>query len=209
MLVHKEEQPYELPENWEWVRLGSIFNIERGGSPRPINEFLTDDEDGINWIKIGNTSEKSKYINVSKEKIIKEGINKSRYVKKGELLLTNSMSYGRPYILNCNGCIHDGWLVLRPDTNLNIELFYYLLTTPYIKNVFDSEAKGSTVRNLNKDIVKEVYVPLPLIEEQKEIVRILESVLDRENRVSELLSLMKSISLLEKSILDKAFRGKI
>lgn len=210
MLVNEDEIPYKVPENWVWTRLEDIFRVERGGSPRPIKDFLVDSIDGINWIKIGDTELGKKYINSTKEKIKKEGIKKSRYVKKGDLLLTNSMSFGRAYILNCDGCIHDGWLVLQPEFDkISREYFYYLLNSRYMYLVFSELAKGSTVKNLNKDIVKTVAISLPPIEEQKEIVRILDKVFEEENKISELISLEEKVEILEKTILDKAFRGEL
>ena len=107
-----DELPFEIPESWEWVRLGSVLEIARGGSPRPIQQYLTTEPDGINWIKIGDTDKGGKYIYKTKEKIRPEGVTKSRMVHSGDFLLTNSMSFGRPYILKTDGCIHDGWLVL-------------------------------------------------------------------------------------------------
>ena len=94
------------------AKLGDLVQIARGGSPRPIKSFLTNSEDGINWIKIGDTEQGGKYIFTTKEKITQSGLAKSRYVKEGDFLLSNSMSFGRPYILRTSGCIHDGWLVL-------------------------------------------------------------------------------------------------
>ena len=114
----EEEIPFELPEGWEWERLGNISNIARGGSPRPIESYITDDKSGINWIKIGDTEKDGKYIYTTKEKIKKEGLSKSRYVESDDFLLTNSMSFGRPYILKTNGCIHDGWLVIGNIKNV-------------------------------------------------------------------------------------------
>ena len=108
------KRPFEIPNSWCWSRLGDINNIARGGSPRPIKDYLTDDKNGINWIKIGDTTREGKYIDSVKEKIRPEGMKKSRFVHKGDFLLTNSMSFGRPYILNVDGCIHDGWLVISP-----------------------------------------------------------------------------------------------
>ena len=108
------------------------MEIARGGSPRPIQNFLTDDPNGINWIKIGDTSKTGKYINSTKEKIIPEGMKKSRFVHKGDFLLTNSMSFGRPYILNIDGCIHDGWLVISNIYQLySMDYLYYLLSSPF------------------------------------------------------------------------------
>jgi len=96
--IADKEIPFEIPKSWEWVRLGEIVEIARGGSPRPIEQYLTTKSDGVNWIKIGDTEKDSKYINSTKEKIIYEGVFKSRLVYKGDFLLTNSMSFGRPYI---------------------------------------------------------------------------------------------------------------
>ena len=82
--------PFDVPDSWEWVRLGHVCEIARGGSPRPIKAFLTEDPNGINWIKIGDTDKGGKYINSTKERIIPEGVSKSRMVHAGDFLLTNS-----------------------------------------------------------------------------------------------------------------------
>lgn len=210
-IVAKEEEPYKLPSNWVWTRLGDIFTIERGGSPRPIKDFLVNDIDGINWIKIGDTELGKKYINSTKEKIKKEGIKKSRYVKKGDLLLTNSMSFGRAYILNCDGCIHDGWLVLKPILDkLNREYFYYLLNSRYMYNIFSELAKGSTVKNLNKDLVKTVTISLPPLEEQKRIVEKLDSLFEKIQKIKEIIEEVKEKTTSRReAILSKAFSGEL
>ncbi len=105
------------------VELGTICEIERGASPRPINEYITDEEIGINWIKIGDGNKSSIYINSTKEKITEQGAKKSRYVKKGDLILSNSMSYGKPYIMGIDGCVHDGWLIIKNIQNIINKLF--------------------------------------------------------------------------------------
>lgn len=87
----------------EWRTLGEISMIVRGASPRPIKNFITNDSNGIPWIKIGDVLPKSKYITNTQEKITKEGAEKSRFVHKGDFILSNSMSFGRPYILKIDG----------------------------------------------------------------------------------------------------------
>lgn len=167
-----EELHFETPENWQWVRLGSIVELERGGSPRPIKSFITTDIDGINWIKIGDVDKDGKYILKTNEKIKPEGVKKSREVYPGDFLLTNSMSFGRPYISQIHGCIHDGWLVLRnPETAFDIDFLYYLLSSTYLYNQFTIQASGSTVDNLNIDKVSSALLCLPPIAEQKRIVK--------------------------------------
>ena len=173
-----DEIPFEMPESWECVRLGAFNEIERGGSPRPIKQYITEDSNGINWIKIGDTIKGDKYIYSTKEKIKPEGMKKSRYVEEGDFLLTNSMSFGRPYILKTNGCIHDGWLVIK----LNDKLFYqdfmfYLLSSNFIFEQFSKLSAGSAVKNLKIDSVKKVFVPVPPLNEQKRIVKKIEEIL--------------------------------
>jgi len=164
-----------VKKDWEIKKLGDVCEIARGGSPRPIKDYITTDEDGINWIKIGDTDPSGKYIYTTSEKIKPAGLKKSRYVEAGDFLLSNSMSFGRPYVLQTNGCIHDGWLVLKNyQKSLYLDFFYYLLLSPNVQKQFEIEAKGSTVRNLNTEIVSNINVSYPPLEEQKRIVKILD-----------------------------------
>ena len=168
--IADEEKPFELPIGWEWERFGVIAGIERGGSPRPIQSFLTNDPDGLNWIKIGDTEKGGKYITSSSEKIRREGLSKTRMVFPGDFLLTNSMSFGRPYITQIEGCIHDGWLRISPPSSLNKDFLYVLLSSRFIRTVFEAAAAGGVVLNLNADKVRTVPIPLPPLAEQSRIV---------------------------------------
>ena len=109
------------------VRLGDKSLILRGGSPRPIQNYITTAPDGINWIKIGDVSISDKYIRKTNEKIKPSGVAMSRVVNPGDLILSNSMSFGRPYILQISGCIHDGWLAISDVENYFIPDFLYHL----------------------------------------------------------------------------------
>ena len=178
--------------NLKRLKLGNILLIQRGGSPRPIEDYITDDENGVNWIKIGDApANGSNRIVSAKEKIKVSGKSKSREVKKGDLILSNSMSFGKPYILEIDGCIHDGWLLLR-DTKKEFNLSYLceLLGSPNVLSQYKRLAAGSTVNNLNKDLVASVTVNLPCIEEQKKIADFLLSIDDiissQEERISTL-----------------------
>ena len=175
--VSEEEKPFEIPESWEWVRLGDITEIARGGSPRPIKDYLTDDPNGLNWIKIGDTDKGGKYINSCKEKIKPEGLKKTRMVHPGDFLLTNSMSFGRPYITNIEGCIHDGWLMISPYAGVFDQSYlYYVLSSAFAHKQFCDKVAGAVVQNLNSDKVADSIVPLPPLAEQKRIVEKIEEV---------------------------------
>ena len=176
--ITEEEIPFEIPESWEWVRLGDVSEIARGGSPRPIKEYLTDAPNGLNWIKIGDTDKGGKYINSCKEKIKPEGLKKTRMVHPGDFLLTNSMSFGRPYITNIEGCIHDGWLMISPYAGIfDQSLLFYVLSSAFAHKQFSDKVAGAVVQNLNSDKVADSFVPLPPLAEQHRIVEKLEQLL--------------------------------
>lgn len=176
--INEDEIPFDIPENWRWEKVGKVLGIARGGSPRPITSYLTNSDDGYNWIKIGDSEIGGKYINKTAEKIIKEGLYKTRLVHKGDLLLSNSMSFGRPYILNIDGCIHDGWLVLHDYSELlNKEFLYFVFSSNVLKEQFFGKVSGAVVKNLNSDKVADTLVPLPPIEEQQRIVEKLNTIL--------------------------------
>ena len=174
---YQKNKQFEIPSTWVLCKLGAVNEIARGGSPRPIKDYLTYDANGINWIKIGDTTKDGKYINSVKEKIRPEGVKKSRLVHKGDFLLTNSMSYGRPYILNVDGCIHDGWLVISPiGKAYTSDFLYYLLSSSFAYEQFTNVASGGVVTNLNSDKVADTIFPLPPYTEQERIVAKIEEI---------------------------------
>ena len=208
---HYENVPFEVPSSWVWCELGSVNEIARGGSPRPIKDYLTDAANGINWIKIGDTKKDGKYIDSVKEKIIPEGVKKSRMVHKGDFLLTNSMSFGRPYILNVDGCIHDGWLVISPLGKVyTSDFLYYLLSSSFAFEQFTNVASGGVVTNLNSDKVASTKFPLPPYEEQKRIVLEIEhwfALIDIIEHSKA--NLQANIKFAKTKVLDLAIHGKL
>ena len=164
-------------------KLDSLMTIGRGASPRPIQDYLTNDKNGVNWIKIGDVKQGVKYITQTEEKITPEGAEKSRFVKEGDFILSNSMSAGRPYILKISGCIHDGWLLLSEiNESLDKDYFYYILAYyDAVKQQLTDNALGGTVKNLNIDRVKTIKIPVPDIEIQKNLVAQIEQL---ENKIA-------------------------
>ncbi len=167
-------------------KLGEIAEITRGASPRPIRNYLTENESGINWIRIGDVSVSSKYITATQQKITIEGAKKSKIVKKGDFILSNSMSYGRPYILDIDGCVHDGWLILS-DVNLaiNKDYLYNILSSQLVQEQFSGLVTGVTVDNLNVSRVRSVTIPVPPLEEQNQLIREVELLEDKISRAQQ------------------------
>ncbi len=155
---------------WEFNELGEISEIVRGGSPRPIQDYLTTSDDGLNWLKIADVPSDSKYITGTKEKVIKEALSSTREVNTGNLILSNSMSFGRPYILKIRTCIHDGWIAIRKISKVTFEDYlYYFISSESSQSYFNSNAAGAAVKNLNADIIKllPIHYPSNKKEQQK------------------------------------------
>lgn len=191
----KDTEIGRIPEEWEIYLLGDKSEIYRGGSPRPIEEYLTELPSGINWIKIGDVKPGDKYIRTTAEKIKPTGITRSRSVAPGDLILSNSMSFGRPYILAIDGCIHDGWLVIKKyQSAYDKNYLYYVLGSSMIVGQYKSMAAGSSVQNLNKDKVAGLKVMTPTsIEEQSRIAAALTSVDDLISALDKLIEKKKNI----------------
>lgn len=213
--ISEDEKSFDIPENWEWVKLGNVCTIARGGSPRPIKEYITTAEDGINWIKIGDTEKNSKYIYSTVEKIKPSGVLKSRMVYAGDFLLTNSMSFGRPYILKVDGCIHDGWLVISQKKEVfDQDYLYWTLSSRYAYAQFCDKVSGGVVKNLNSDKVANSVFPLPPLVEQKRIVTKIEELLPLVDRYAVAYEKLEQFNTkfpedMKKSILQYAIQGKL
>ena len=163
-------------DGWEKKRLENFAIIVRGGSPRPIDEYITSDANGLNWLKIGDIDKESKFVTNTQEKVIPAALTKTRVVKPGDLILSNSMSFGRPYILEIETCIHDGWIAVSEiDQSIDRDYLYYLMMTSISQTYFSNNAAGSGVQNLNADIIKLLPVLYPNKKEQQKIADCLSS----------------------------------
>lgn len=208
---HLEEIFSTAREDWGEEQLGDLCEIARGGSPRPISDFITSDSNGVNWVKISDASASNKYIFKTSQKIKPEGVARSRMVHDGDFLLSNSMSFGRPYIMRTSGCIHDGWLVLSNyQDRLFQDYLYHLLGSATVYRQFDSLAAGSTVRNLNIELASRVAIPTPPLDLQQDIaseIEILSTEIQRLTQIYE--RKLAALEELKTSLLHQAFNGEL
>ena len=142
---------------WKYGVLGDFVEIKRGGSPRPIQNFLSNR--GLHWLKISDaTCISSPFVNEIKEYIIEEGLKKTVFLKAGSLVLSNSATPGLPKILDIDTCIHDGWLYFPSSKFSNEYLYLYF---KYIRNNLVALGNGSVFTNLKTDILKNYPTNLP------------------------------------------------
>ena len=186
----------EFQGEWKRTIFKNVITLQRGSSPRPIIEYVTTSDDGVNWIKIGDMPHFGRIVTSTEEKITKEGAKKSRQVNKGDLILSNSMSYGLPYIMGIDGYIHDGWFVLKNFENtFDKDYLCNLLISSAIQNQYKRLAAGGVVQNISSDLVNSVSVSIPTMMEQKKISSLLNLIDERiatQNKIIEDLKKLKS-----------------
>jgi type I restriction enzyme S subunit len=196
--------------DWPILTLGEICQVERGSSPRPIKNYFTTEPDGVNWIKIGDTVVGEKYIYSTNQRITPEGAKQSRFVQEGDFVLTNSMSFGRSYIMKTSGYIHDGWFVLRLKSSIDRDYLYYLLSSKYIRDQFKALASGSVVLNISGDLVKRARLPIPPIKEQSDLVSRLNTIAAETKSLQATYERkIKALDALRQSLLSAAFSGNL
>ena len=202
----KDSEGGQIPVDWDVTRLGEVADVFRGGSPRPIERYLTLDPKGINWIKIGDVKPGAKYLSSTKEKIKESGVLYSRQVKKGDFLLSNSMSFGRPYILKVDGCIHDGWLVIQNyEKTFDKDFLFYILGFETTISQYKSLASGSSVLNLNKEIVQNIFIGYPKKKEQNRIATLISDV---DDLIASLGALIAKKQAIKKGTMQQLLTGK-
>ena len=197
----------EFEGDWEIPHFSKYIKLYRGSSPRPIVKYITS-KDGVNWIKIGDTKNASNNI-ISKvsEKITTDGALKSRKVYKGEIILANSMSFGKTYKLGLDGCIYDGWFVLREYEGFFEQSFLHqLLNSELLQKQYLRLSAGGVVQNISSDIVYQTKLSKPNLFEQQKIATFLTKV---DQKIDLLQRKKDQLTAYKKGMMQKLFSQEI
>lgn len=205
----ENEAPFEIPQSWEWVRLGTLCNVVRGGSPRPAGskEFY---EGPIPFLKVADlTRDDGIYVNKAQSSIKEAGLTKTRLIGANTLLLTNSgATLGVPKINTFETTINDGIAAfINISSDIQMFIYWYLKSKT---NSFRQIDQGAAQPNLNTDILSAEIIPLPPLAEQQRIVSAIEqwfSLIDILENAKD--DLQTSIAKAKSKILDLAIRGKL
>ena len=191
--------------NWPTARMGDLMQIRRGGSPRPIEKYLGGD---INWIKIGDGTRGSDiYLESSVDKITRDGLNKTVFLKKGSLIFANcGVSLGFARILKIDGCIHDGWLSFEDIPEGKLDKLFLLKALNAVTEYFRATAPAGTQPNLNTGLMKNFRIILPPINLQLEFARRVVAVekLKEAHRAS-----LAEMDALFATLQHRAFQGEL
>jgi restriction endonuclease S subunit len=181
--------------------LEQIGELSRGASPRPIDAFLTEDTNGVPWIKIGDIATGEKYVRRTAQRITQEGAKKSRFVSKGDFIISNSMSVGRPYILDIDGCVHDGWLIVANiHQSVDRDYLYYALSSEEAQAQFQAQALGGVVQNLNINRAKSVTIAIPPLPDQQRLVADIQAL---ENTIAQAQAIIAAAPTKKQAIMQR------
>lgn len=206
-LVPAEEQPYEVPENWVWVRLESVASWGSGGTPsRKHEEYYNGD---ILWIKTGELN--NGWIYDTEEKITDEGLKKSSaklFPPYSVLIAMYGATIGKVAILGVPATTNQACAcAVCNQSLLYMYLFYYCISQ---KNVFIEKGKGGAQPNISQIILKQHPVPLPPLSEQQRIVERIEELFAKLDEAKERLQeVADSFAVRKAAILHKAFSGEL
>jgi type I restriction enzyme S subunit len=190
--------------DWQIKCLGEISSIKRGASPRPISDKKWfSDESNIGWVRISDVTSSSKYLNTTEQFLSEEGVNRSRLVTKGNIIMSICATIGKPIYTNLDACIHDGFVVFE-DLQIDHEYLYYYLSR-IEKNWYRYGQPGSQV-NLNSDIVSNESIAIPNIEEQKKIAAFLSSI---DKKISLLLQKHQKLEDYKKGAMQSFFNREM
>ena len=216
MIVPVDEQPYKLPNNWVWVRLGDLSELISGYA---FDSHDFKEKSDFQVLRLGNIKDNLLILDkqaVFIESSIAEKANKSLCFEDDILVTMTGTRNKRDYFFSVKipknqkfyfnqrvGCI-------RCNISKTSNYIYYILKVKFILDqIFATETGSVNQGNISIKAIASLTIPFPPLEEQQEIVRILDEVLENENKVKELLELEERIDILEKSILNKAFKGEL
>ena len=192
-----------IPKGWEVKKVEKVTKIIRGASPRPIQDFIRDE--GIPWVKISDaSSSNTRFISSTKEFIKEEGRNKSREVKVGTLILSNSATPGIPMIMKIDACVHDGWLIFDEFREVTKEYMFHFLTENRIGIL--SLSNGSVFRNLKTDILKNYKIIVPSSNVVARVDDIFKSI---NNSIDNIENQIITLTQIRDGLLPKLMSGEI
>ena len=159
---------------WEEKIIGEIANIKRGASPRPITDTKWFDEDSkVGWVRISDVSKSKKVLVETEQYLSIAGIKKSRFIPKGNIIMSICATIGKPIYTGFDVCIHDGFVVFSELKAWHEYTYYYL---EYIEKNWYQYGQPGTQVNLNSDIVSNEIFPFPCLEEQTKIANFLSAI---------------------------------
>lgn len=201
---YKASELGEIPQDWDVVELGSVAEIQRGASPRPIDSPIWfSQSSNVGWLRISDVTKSEKYLYNTIQNLSEEGIKNSRYVAKDNLIMSICATVGKPIINRKDICIHDGFVVFR-NPQFDIEFMFYVLQE--YESKWGNQGQTGSQMKLNTDLIKNKIVCLPPLSEQTAIATALS---DTDALISSLQTLIAKKKAIKLSAMQNLLGGKI
>ena len=202
-LRFKDEQGKDFPD-WEEIRLGDLSNVKRGASPRPINLSMWFDEvSNIGWVRISDVTSSSKYLKKTAQYLSETGVKKSRFIPKGNIIMSICGTIGKPIYTGLDVCIHDGFVVFE-KLKVNLEFFFYYLEK--FQKCWYRYGQPGIQLNLNTNIVSNEKIKIPIDSEQQKIASFLSSI---DTKIEQLGKKKVLLEQYKKGMMQKLFSQEI
>ncbi len=192
-------------EGWEVKKLGDIATIVRGASPRPIEDPKWFDENSpIGWVRISDVTKSVKILIETTQKLSEIGIQSSRYVEEGNLIMSICATVGRPILTKINVCIHDGFVVFR-NPQVNVNYIYYFLS--FIEKNWSKNGQTGSQMNLNTTLINTTEIPIP--KSKAEQTRIATILSDMDNEITALETKLEKYKKVKLGMMQNLLTGKV
>ena len=200
-----DEVPFDIPDSWEWVRLGSAFAIEMGQSP--AGNTVSGNCSGTEFHQ-GKVFFGEKYIKASDQYTS----SPTKFAPKNSVLLCVRAPVGKVNITDRGLCIGRGLCAIIPLAGMPLLFAYYLLAA--YENIFVKQATGTTFVAITAETVKNQLIPMPPLAEQQRIADLIERLIPYVDEYGKAESAVDQLNChfpeaLKKSILQEAVQGKL
>ncbi len=204
LLTGKKRLP-GFNEDWEMKKVGNIATIIRGASPRPIDSPIWfDDKSKIGWVRISDVTKSTKLLKNTTQKLSELGIKNSRFVEKGNLIMSICATVGRPIITGIDVCIHDGFVVFA-DLKIEKDYLYYYLTL--IEAEWSKNGQTGSQMNLNTGLINLTHITSPKSKEEQILITTILSDMDAE--IENLEQKRDKYILLKQGMMQQLLTGRL
>lgn len=201
---YKQRELGEIPEQWDAVKMGEIAKIQRGASPRPIDSPIWFDRNSdIGWLRISDVTKTSKYLTETTQSLSRPGVDNSRYVASGSLVMSICATVGKPIITRKNLCIHDGFVVLN-NLQVNQEFMYYILQD--LEDEWGKQGQTGSQMNLNTNLINSTTIAIP--QNNNEQTAIANALSDADSLLNELQALIEKKQAIKTATMQQLLTGK-
>jgi len=208
--INQDEIPYEIPENWTWVRLDDIATFHMGKTPSKSQSEYWESED-YPWVTIADMKQSKiiKDTNTYVSESAYKNVFKKNISRAGDLLMSFKLTIGRTSILGVDAFHNEAIVTISNYLESEIIKYYLMYTLPILSN-YGQQVNAIKGKTLNKQLIRKILIPIPPLAEQERIVEKIEEIFKILDTIDASQKQITDLShLLKEKVLDRALRGEL